>query len=100
MTKDTEEYIKKCETCQKAGPIHRLPAADMTTIVSPVPFAIWGIDIVGMLPACKWQFTHAIVAVDYFSKLVEAKAVTSITCRDVNFFFYGRTLLPATGYLE
>ena len=60
----------------------------MTTIISPIPFAIWGIDIVGKLPACKGQFTHAIVAVDYFSKWVEARAVTGITCQDVKNFLW------------
>ena len=60
----------------------------MTAIVSPIPFAVCGIDIVGKLPATKGKFTHAIVAVDYFTKWVEAKPVTAITCNQVKDFLW------------
>jgi hypothetical protein len=36
-------------------------------------------DIVGSLPTTPRNYTHAVVAVEYFSKWVEAKPLLSIT---------------------
>ena len=46
---------------------------------SPWPFAQWGIDIVGPLPQGKGQVKFLLVAIDYFTKWVEAKALATIT---------------------
>ena len=70
------------------APIPKQPAADMTTMSSPIPFVMWGIDIVGKLPTAKGNITYDIVAVDYFSKWVEAKALISITCDDIKSFLW------------
>ena len=51
----------------------------MTTITSPWPFAQWGIDIVGPLPLGKSQVKFLLVAIDYFTKWVEAEALATIT---------------------
>ena len=51
----------------------------MTTITSSWPFAQWGIDIVSPLPLSKGQVKFLLVAIDYFTKWVEAEALTIIT---------------------
>ena len=51
----------------------------MTTITSPWTFAQWGIDIVGPLPLGKGQVKFLLVAIDYFTKWVEAEALAMIT---------------------
>ena len=51
----------------------------MTTITSPWPFAQWGIDIISPLPLSKGQVKFLLVAIDYFTKWVEAKALATIT---------------------
>ena len=51
----------------------------MTTITSPWPFAQWGIDIVGPLRISKGQVKFLLVAIDYFTKWVEAEALATIT---------------------
>jgi len=48
-------------------------------MVSPWPFAIWGIDLIGPLPVGKSGFKFAIVAVDYFTKWAEAEPLATIT---------------------
>ena len=73
------ELIKKCEKCQRFGNVQRLPAERMTTITSPWPFSQWGIDIVGPLPIGKGQVKFLLVAIDYFTKWVEAEALATIT---------------------
>ena len=52
-------------------------------MVSPWPFAMCGLDIIGTLPIAKGGAKYAIVAVDYFMKWVEAKPLTTITARKV-----------------
>ena len=73
------ELVKKCEKCQRFGNAQRLLANRMSTITSPWSFAQWGIDIVGPLPIGKGQVKFLLVAIDYFTKWVEAEALATIT---------------------
>ena len=54
------------------------PTVQQTPIFSPLPFAQWGIDIVGPLPMGKGQIKFAIVAIDYFTKWAEDEPLASI----------------------
>ncbi|KAM2294721.1 hypothetical protein ACFX1S_034603 [Malus domestica] len=40
-------------------------------MISPWPFAYWGLDLIGPMPAGKGKVRYAIVAVDYFTKWAE-----------------------------
>jgi len=51
------------------------------------PLARWGIDIVGPLPTAPGNFKYAAVAVEYFSKWIEAKALCDITAATLQKFF-------------
>ena len=51
----------------------------MFPLASPYPFAQWGIDLMGSLKKLVNQKTHIVVAVDYFTKWVEAEPLSSIT---------------------
>ncbi|RVW80429.1 hypothetical protein CK203_042315 [Vitis vinifera] len=59
----------------------------------PWPFAQWGMDIVGPLPAAPAQKKFLLVATDYFSKWVEAEAYASIKDKDVTKFVW-KNILP------
>ena len=48
------------------------------TIASPWPFAQWGINSVGPFPQGKGEVKFLLVAIDYFTKWVEAKALATI----------------------
>jgi hypothetical protein len=67
--------------------MHRPPTA-LTPMRGPWPFAQWGIDLIGSLPKGPSQITHAVVAVDYFTKWVEAKALATITSETVIDFIW------------
>ena len=55
-------------------------------MVSPWPFAIWGIDLIGPLPIAKSGIKYDIVAVDYFTKWAEAEPLATITSKKmINF---------------
>lgn len=76
---DAIELVRKCHVFQKHGPFIHVPAADMISVSSPYPFAQWGIDIVGLFVKTTGQRRFLVVAVDYFTKWVEAEPLTRIT---------------------
>nr|GEU51771.1 reverse transcriptase domain-containing protein [Tanacetum cinerariifolium] len=56
-----------------------MPKQDMTFVTSAWPFSQWGIDTVGALPVAPGKVKFLVVAIDYFTKWVEAKPLASIT---------------------
>jgi len=58
----------------------------MMAITSPWPFVQWGIDIIRPLPQGKKQVKFLLVAIDYFMKWVETKALATITEAKVRSF--------------
>ncbi|GJZ37795.1 reverse transcriptase domain-containing protein, partial [Tanacetum coccineum] len=51
----------------------------LTLITASWPFYKWGIDIAGPFPEGPGKVKFLIVAMDYFMKWIEAKAVVTIT---------------------
>ncbi|KAH7840417.1 hypothetical protein Vadar_016551 [Vaccinium darrowii] len=88
MRKSAEDYVKKCEACQKHSPILHQPAMCLQPVTSPWPFAQWGLDIVGVLPTAPGGFRHLITATDYFTKWVEAEPLIHITATEVEQFIW------------
>ena len=70
------------------SPILKSPVQDLVSISSSWPFAQWGIDIMGPLPTAPAQKKLLLVAIDYFSKWIEADAFASIKDRDVTRFIW------------
>ncbi|VFQ67163.1 unnamed protein product [Cuscuta campestris] len=95
MKKDCEEYVRKCPTCQQFQNIPGRPATNYTPISSVIPFSIWGIDIVGALPKGAGQARWIVVAIDYFTKWVEAEPLAGITGRQM-IDFVGTNILCRT----
>jgi len=76
---DCQDYVRKCKPCQKHGNLIHQKQEQLHHILSPWPFAKWGIDILGPFSPGKGQVKFLIVAVDYFTKWIEAKPLTTIT---------------------
>ncbi|GKD69650.1 reverse transcriptase domain-containing protein [Tanacetum coccineum] len=51
----------------------------MTSIMAPWPFYQWGMDILGPFPQAVRKVKFVIVAIDYFTKWIEAKLLVRIT---------------------
>jgi hypothetical protein len=51
------------------------------------PFSIWGLDLVRPLKRTTSGFTHLLVAIDKFSKWIEAHPITSIRSEQAVLFF-------------
>ena len=60
----------------------------LNPISSPWPFAQWGLDILGPFPRATGNRRFVLVAVDYFTKWAEAKALTNIRDVDVKKFVW------------
>ena len=88
MMVDAKEYVKKCDRCQKHAPVVRQPPEMLTSINSPIPFAMWGMDILGPFPMATAQRKFLIVAIDYFTKWIEAKPLAKITTKQVAQFLW------------
>ena len=73
-----EEVVRRCEGCQFYARQTHLLAQELQTIPITWPFTIWGLDMVGPLKKAPGSFTHLLVAVDKFTKWIEAKPITNI----------------------
>jgi hypothetical protein len=59
----------------------------LQTIPITWPFAIWNLDMVGPLRQAPGGFTHLLVAVDKFSKWIEARPIVNIHSEEAVSFF-------------
>nr|GEV95539.1 reverse transcriptase domain-containing protein [Tanacetum cinerariifolium] len=59
-------------------PVPRNPQQKLTPIMSPWPFYKWGIDIARPFPEGPGNVKFLIVAIDYFTKWIEAKPVATL----------------------
>lgn len=60
-------------------------------VTAPCPFAQWGTDLVGPFPMATEQRKFLVVAVDYFSKSVEAEPLTRITDKEIMKFIWNNS---------
>jgi hypothetical protein len=51
------------------------------------PFAVWNLDMVGPLRQAPAGFTDLLVAVDKFSKWIEARPIVNVCSEEVVSFF-------------
>ena len=81
-----KNYIQTCDVCQRRGPPQR--REELIPIKVKGPFYRIGIDIKGPLPITSNGNRYIIVAMDYFSKWPEAKALSNIRAETVAEFIY------------
>jgi hypothetical protein len=85
---DAAELVQKCENCQKCARDQKQPSSLMQLIQPTWPFQRWGLDLLGPLPPAHGNLKYAVVAVEYFSKWIEAKPLATITSATVQKFFW------------
>jgi hypothetical protein len=64
------------------------PAQPSQLIAPSWPLQRWGIDIMGNLTPAQGNYTFTIVAVEYYTKWVEAKPMTNITSTTIQKIFW------------
>ena len=72
MQRDSAELVRKCDKCQRFAHVPKQPPEPLCLVNSPWSFVKWEIDLIGPLPTARAQTKFAIVAIDYFTKWVEA----------------------------
>ncbi|XP_039686891.1 uncharacterized protein [Medicago truncatula] len=80
MESDCYKHTRKCHKCQiYADKIH-MPPTTLNLLSSPWPFSMWGIDMIGRIePKASNGHRFILVAIDYFTKWVEAASYANVT---------------------
>ncbi|KAJ9697179.1 hypothetical protein PVL29_009102 [Vitis rotundifolia] len=87
METDCCQFVQKCPECQIHGDLIHAPSSELHALTSPWPFSVWGIDIIGKIsPKSSSGHEFILVAIDYFTKWVEAASYTRLTSARVASF--------------
>ena len=86
METDCCQFVQRCPECQMHGYLIHVPPSELHALTSPWPFSVWGIDINGkILPKSSNGHVFILVAIDYFTKWVEASYAKLTSTRVANF---------------
>jgi integrase-like protein len=91
MDEDIREYVKQCDKCQKRTK-GKERAESGSANITPEPFYHIGIDVMGPLPRTLTGKRYIILAVDFFTKWVEAEAVEEADAQTVVKFLHSRII--------
>nr|GEX14657.1 reverse transcriptase domain-containing protein [Tanacetum cinerariifolium] len=80
--KDAHEFVKNRNSCQRQGKISQRDEMPQNSIQTCEIFDVWGIDFMGPFSSSRGN-KYILVAVDYLSKWVEAKALPTNDARVV-----------------
>ncbi|GKE59982.1 reverse transcriptase domain-containing protein, partial [Tanacetum coccineum] len=80
--RDAHDLVKSCDSCQRQGKISQRDEMPQNSIQVCEIFYVWGIDFMGLFSSSRGN-KYILVAVDYLSKWVEAKAFPTNDARVV-----------------
>ncbi|XP_015947345.1 uncharacterized protein LOC107472336 [Arachis duranensis] len=88
MMKDSKEFVKKYVKCQENANFHKAPTTELSLLISSRPFSHWGVDLLGPFPVGPGQVKYLIVAIDYYTKWIEAELLASISSSNFQKFMW------------
>jgi hypothetical protein len=92
ILQDASSYVRSCDSCQRHANLHHAPGEPLKIVLPPWPFYMWGVDILGPFPAAQHQVKFLLVAVDYFTKWIEAEPVATISAEKVKKFYWQKLI--------
>lgn len=92
VAEDAKQLVRICERCQMFANKQNIPSNPTKLIIPTWPLQRWGVDIVGPLPPALGNLQFAVVAIEYFTKWVEAKALVRIISRTLINFVWQRII--------
>ncbi|GJX29707.1 reverse transcriptase domain-containing protein, partial [Tanacetum coccineum] len=78
--RDAHDLVTRCDACQRQGKILQRDEMPQNAIQVCEIFYVWGINFMGPFPSSRGN-KYILVAVDYLSKWVEAKALPTNDAR-------------------
>nr|GEW16374.1 reverse transcriptase domain-containing protein [Tanacetum cinerariifolium] len=88
--RDAQNLVKNCNVCQRQGKISQKDEMPQNSIQVCEIFNVWGIDFMGLFPSSSGN-KYILVAVEYLSKWVEAKALppndSRVVCKFLKYLF-------------
>jgi hypothetical protein len=83
---DATHIMRSCRGCQYFTRQIHASAQELKTIPITWSFAMWGLDLLGPFKKAPVGLTHLLVAVDKFTKWIEARPLAKISSKQtVNF---------------
>ena len=87
MDVDCVDYVKSCLDCQTNATLNHVPPSELYNMTSPWPFLVWGIDVIRRIgPKASNGHKCILVAIDYFTKWVEAASYFALKSRHISRF--------------
>ena len=88
MQRDAKAYVKTCDKCQGFSNTIRQPSKELTLMMATWLFSQWGLDIMGPFLTAVRQLKFLVIGIDYFTKLVEAEALATLTENNILSFVW------------
>ena len=80
MESDCIKHIKTCHHCQAYQDRKNAPPQPLHSLAAPWPFSAWGMNVIKLvIPKASNNHEYILVAIDYFTKWVEAALYKSVT---------------------
>ncbi|XP_031394372.1 uncharacterized protein LOC116205834 [Punica granatum] len=101
METDCVKHVKHCHLCQVYANQIKAPPNELHPMAASWPFSMWGMDVIGPIsPKASNGHLFILVAIDYFTKWIEAITLASVTVKAVARFLkrdiIARYEVPAT----
>ena len=97
LFEDAYAFCKSCDRCQRTGNLGARNQMPLNPILTVEIFDVWGIDFMGPFVNSNGKF-YILLAVDYVSKWVEAKATptndSQVVCEFVKEYIFSRHGTP------
>ncbi|PKI73143.1 hypothetical protein CRG98_006462 [Punica granatum] len=84
METDCVKHVRHCYRCQVYADQIKAPPNELRPMTAPWPFSMWGMDVIGPInPKASNGHMFILVAIDYFTKWIEAVTLASVTAKVV-----------------